>query len=172
MSLIIATSPGPATNHSFVDNNVPAGTHSYTARAYDNQNAQTTSAVVAVNVFGIALNTPTPAQNFAAPVAITLTASVTASAAIQRVEFMQENTLIGVSTGTQYTFTWGNVPAGTYTFTARAIDTQNATMSSTPVTVTVGTAQQAGAALLYPSGPSEYAAGDHQHRAAGGVALG
>jgi hypothetical protein len=59
------------------------------------------------------------------------------SRSIKRVDFFQGNLLIGTSTGAnaQYVFTWNDVPAGSYTFTARASDAQNATVRSTPITV-------------------------------------
>ncbi len=58
---------------------------------------------------------------------------------ITRVEFYNGATLVGLSvTGTAgvYTFTWLNVPAGTYTLTAKAYDSQGLSTVSGSVTVT------------------------------------
>ncbi len=83
-----------------------------------------------------------PANGAALGSIITLTATATPSGAgvtISRVEFYNGTTLVGLSaTGTAgvYTFNWTNVPAGTYTLTAKAYDSQGLSTVSGSVTVT------------------------------------
>ncbi len=56
---------------------------------------------------------------------------------ISKVEFFQGITKIGEATNQPYTLIWTNVPAGNYSLTARAIDNQNATFTSTAVSLYV-----------------------------------
>jgi hypothetical protein len=112
--------------------------HVAAARAYDNLNAATTSTPVNVNVVAISLTSPTAEQGYAvAPADIAVAADVTGAGTIQSVEFFQGNTLVYTDTAAPYSFTWGNVPAGSYTFTARVTDAQNFSVTSAPVSVTV-----------------------------------
>lgn len=52
-------------------------------------------------------------------------------------EFFAESTSLGVVTDGPYSFTWENVPAGTYAIIAVATDNDTARTFSTPVTITV-----------------------------------
>jgi chitodextrinase len=82
-----------------------------------------------------------PAHNatFAANASITLTATATDSdGTVAKVEFYNGSTLLGSDATAPYAFTWSNVPAGTYTLTARATDDKGATGTSTAATVVVG----------------------------------
>jgi len=73
----------------------------------------------------------------------TLTLSATASdsdGSITKVEFYTNTGQYladGVVSGSVYTYTWSNVPAGVYSLTAKAYDTNAASTVSTPVNVTV-----------------------------------
>ncbi|WP_146173517.1 Ig-like domain-containing protein [Pontibacter mucosus] len=128
--------------------NVAAGTYQLTARATDNDNAATTSAVVNITVSAPANTPPTvqltaPADNstFTAPATITLTASASdADGSIARVEFYQGTTKLGEDLTSPYSFAWANIPAGTYQLTARAFDNGGLSTSSSPVNVTVSAA--------------------------------
>jgi RHS repeat-associated protein len=70
------------------------------------------------------------------------------------VEFLQGNMVINTqtpATAGPYSYTWDNVPAGSYSFSVRVTDAQGATTASTPITVTVGSAaQQAQMYYIYP----------------------
>jgi RHS repeat-associated protein len=79
------------------------------------------------------LTAPAAKAVFAAPAAITLTATATptnTSRPIVKVEFFRGTTLIGTDTTSPYSFTWSNVPAGTYSLTAKATDSTGATATS------------------------------------------
>jgi hypothetical protein len=82
-----------------------------------------------------------PADNTAcqAPATIELSAyAVTAGEPISQVDYLHEGVVIGSATASPFKFDWTNVPAGTYTFTAQAAYGQGLTLTSPPVTVTVG----------------------------------
>jgi autotransporter-associated beta strand protein len=131
--------------YSFTWTNAPAGSHSITARATDDENAATTSAAVAITVNGPANAPPTvaltaPANNavVTAPASVTLTATAgDTDGTVSKVEFFQGATRLGEDTTSPYSFTWSGVPAGSYSLTALATDSSNATTTSIAVNITV-----------------------------------
>jgi uncharacterized protein (DUF2141 family) len=99
----------------------------------------------------VAITAPANNAAFTAPATIGITASASDSdGTVSRVDFYQGSTLLGSDTAAPYTFSWPNVPAGTYTLTAVATDNGSASTSSAPVTVTVS-----GAASTLPAGWSD-----------------
>ena len=127
---------------------VPAGSYTLTAKATDSRGAATTSAAISITVTAvtntppsIALASPAPGARFNAPATITLSAdAVDPDDTVSKVEFFQGSTLLGAATAVPYAFTWANVPAGSYTLTARATDSRGAAATSSPVIVAVGPA--------------------------------
>lgn len=107
----------------------------------------TQTASVTVNPSGtpptVSLTAPTPGQTFTAPASIAFSATAaaqTAGATIARVEFFQGTVKVGEADASPYAATWSNVPAGTYSLTARATDSNGLSSTSSPaVSVTVGT---------------------------------
>jgi subtilisin family serine protease len=89
----------------------------------------------------VTLMSPTEEASYVAPATIALSATASASAGIQRVEFYQGTTLITTSTSTSnpYTASWANVPAGSYTLSAKAYDTLGSWAASAQVDVMVTT---------------------------------
>lgn len=69
----------------------------------------------------------------------TLTATVTGSAAITRVEFLVDGTVIGTVTAAPYTFAWDTSVAadGAHAVTSRVTDANNVVVTSTAANVTV-----------------------------------
>ena len=127
---------------------VAAGTYSLTARAIDDDGAQTTSAAVSVTVNNSTGGNPPPSVSLTSPaagstfplsskIAIAAVAS-DSNGTVQRVEFYAGSTLLGTDASSPYGLTWKGPPAGTYTLTARAIDNGGAQTTSAPVTITVG----------------------------------
>ena len=85
-----------------------------------------------------------PAKNatFVAPANIIVSASATdTDGNIQRVDFFQNQRLIGSSVAYPFWVNWLDVTAGTYGVTAVATDDAGATTTSTSVSVTVNSAQ-------------------------------
>ncbi len=130
--------------YSFNWNNVAAGTYSLTARATDNRNAITNSAVVTLNVRAntlpsVSITSPANNSTFTTNSSITITANATdANGTITKVEFYYGNTKLGEDATSPYSITWGNVPAGTYLLKAVAFDNNGGSSTSANITVTVG----------------------------------
>jgi subtilisin family serine protease len=87
----------------------------------------------------VTLMVPTEGARYVAPATIALSATANSNTAIKRVEFYQGTTLVATSASTAnpYTASWANVPAGSYTLTARAYDTLGISTVSAPVHVMV-----------------------------------
>lgn len=71
---------------------------------------------------------------------LTLTAEATVESpfVIERVEFYQQNTLIGTDYSAPYNVTWNNLPAGNYDLSARAFTTEGKSRTSSVVSITDG----------------------------------
>jgi endoglucanase len=81
-----------------------------------------------------------PADNATVTPGSSITIAATASeqgGSISKVEFSSGSTLLGTDTTSPYAYTWPNVPAGSYTLTAKAYDAGGASAVSAPVHVTV-----------------------------------
>jgi regulation of enolase protein 1 (concanavalin A-like superfamily)/phosphatidylethanolamine-binding protein (PEBP) family uncharacterized protein len=131
--------------YSIAWNNVPAGTYSLTARATDDDGATTTSAARTITVNppanqppSVSLTAPANGATFTAPASITVSANASDSdGTVARVDFYQGTTLIGSDSTSPYSIQWNNVPSGTYSLTARAIDDDGATTTSAARTIVV-----------------------------------
>ena len=130
--------------YSFVWNNVPDGNYALSAKAIDNKNAVTTSGIVniVVNVSPTppVVNITSPANNatFVANSDITITATAsTPTGTISKVEFFNGSIKLGQDLTSPYTFVWNNVPAGSYSLTAKATNSQNAVTTSPVVSILV-----------------------------------
>jgi RHS repeat-associated protein len=124
--------------------NVAAGSHSYTARATDNQGIQTTSTVVSVLVnVAPSVSITGPANNalYTAPASFSISASASDSdGTISKVDFYQSGTLIGTATSAPYSASVANLAAGPYSFTAVATDNSGGHTTSSAISVTVDAA--------------------------------
>ncbi len=121
---------------------VPAGAYALTVVASDSLGLKTTSSVVNISVaFGlptVSLTAPASGASFSAPASISLAATASDSyGTLTSVSFYEGSSLLSTVTSAPYTYTWANVPAGSYTLTAQATDNNNSTGTSTAVTVTV-----------------------------------
>jgi len=123
--------------------NVPAGTYTITAKAFDNFSATTTSTAITVLVNApptVAITNPANNATFKSPANIFLAADASDNdGTIASVSFYYGNTLITTLTSAPYSFTWSNVPQGTYSLTAIAIDNSGSATTSTAINVTVNT---------------------------------
>ena len=123
------------------------GNYQLSARATDEQGAQTTSAIRTVTVLAnqapaISLTSPTANQGFTAPASIQLTAEASdPDNPLAKVEFFQGATLIATVLSPPYASTWENVTAGSYQITAKATDALGAETSTAPITISVANAQ-------------------------------
>ncbi len=124
---------------------VPAGSYSITAIAFDNLDVTTTSAPISItvntpgnNIPLVTLTTPASGTPFLEGDLMDMEATATDSdGTVTKVEFYQGSTKLGEDLSSPYTFTWNNLPAGTYLITARATDNQEAITISTASTVNI-----------------------------------
>lgn len=133
-----------ASPYAFTWSNVAAGTHSLTAKAFDNQGATTTSSTVSLTVKvpnqapTVKITSPAPQYSTGAPANLTVSASASdVDGSIAKVEFYAGTKLIKTEYVNPYTFTWTNVIAGSYSLTAKAYDNEGATTSSQAVVVNI-----------------------------------
>ncbi len=128
---------------SISSNNVQAGTYTITAKATDANGLTQTSSPITVKVNSlptISLTSPAANANFIAPASITLTstpATPDAGVSISKVEYFQDANLIATSTTAPFNATWENVVAGSYNISAKVTDSNNNSVSSAPVAISV-----------------------------------
>src|SRR5205823_244660 len=107
----------------------------------DNYGRTAASNSVAITVNSppsVNLTSPTSGTQFIAPAIVSINATASDSdGSVSKIEFFQGTTLLSVLTTSPYTFSWLNVPAGTYSLTARATDNLGAQTTSGSVTVNV-----------------------------------
>jgi uncharacterized protein (DUF2141 family) len=96
-------------------------------------------AVVGVNQLpAVSISSPSKNTSFNSPASITIDAVATdPDGSIIKVEFFQGNIKIGEKVTAPYSYTWKEVPAGTYSLTAVATDNGNLKTTSEAVSVTV-----------------------------------
>jgi len=90
----------------------------------------------------VSITSPANNANFTPGSNITINATASSpntGGSISKVDFYQGTTLLGTSTTSPYSFTWTNVPAGSYSLTAKATDNLNATTTSAAINITVST---------------------------------
>jgi regulation of enolase protein 1 (concanavalin A-like superfamily) len=125
--------------------NVAAGSYQLTAVARDDDGATRTSTAVSVTVNSatnqapaVSLTSPASGASFTAPANITLQATASdTDGTVTRVEFYRGTTLIGSDTTSPYSAVWTGATAGSYSLTARAVDDDGATRTSTAAAITV-----------------------------------
>jgi hypothetical protein len=115
------------------------GTHSITARAFDNSGDSTTSAARTIIVANN--QAPTISINAAANAVVGDVVAVTATAAdvdgtVTQVEFFVDNVSAGVDNASPFAMNWSAV-VGTHTFKAIATDNKGATTTSANASITV-----------------------------------
>jgi regulation of enolase protein 1 (concanavalin A-like superfamily)/SH3-like domain-containing protein len=86
----------------------------------------------------VMLTAPTNGATFTAPATITLTATASdPEGRLTKVDFYNGATLLGSDTTAPYSYSWGNVAAGSYSVRAIAVDGSGASATSAIATVTV-----------------------------------
>jgi hypothetical protein len=130
---------------------MPAGTYEFTAVATDSTGVKGSSSAATVTIAARTVTPPTVRLTAKAaglqpkaPSTVTLTATATLPSApgsepaqIVRVDFYEGALKIGEAAASPYTLTLPNLPARTYTFTARALDSRRQIGTSTAVTLTI-----------------------------------
>ena len=132
--------------YSYTWDDVPASTYTLTAVATDTHKVSTTSSPITVTVTSssapvIAITSPANGSTYTAGSNITITVSASESnGTIREVYFFDRAYYLGTSTVSPYTYTWTNVPAGTYSLTVEATDNKGGTLISAPINITVNPA--------------------------------
>ncbi len=86
----------------------------------------------------VSISSPTKSTAFIAPATITIDANASdIDGTVTRVEFFNGTVKLGEKTMAPWSFTWKEVPEGSYHLTAAATDNSNARTVSDPVTVVV-----------------------------------
>ncbi|WP_299213415.1 Ig-like domain-containing protein [uncultured Aquimarina sp.] len=86
----------------------------------------------------ITISSPSSGSTFSEGNTITVTANASdADGIITKVEFFNNNTLLGEDTSAPFSFTINNLTVGNYTLNAKAFDNDEASQISSPVTITV-----------------------------------
>lgn len=107
-----------------------------------NGTTSTTSVTVNYPVLQAVVTSPTQGASYAAPPNLVLQASAqTTPGTIQRIEYYRNGgTLIGSASTPPYSYSWAAPPAGSHSITAKVVDSQGRTADSSPVSVTVTSA--------------------------------
>jgi regulation of enolase protein 1 (concanavalin A-like superfamily)/phosphatidylserine/phosphatidylglycerophosphate/cardiolipin synthase-like enzyme len=104
----------------------------------------------------ISITSPSNGASVSAPGTVMLTVNASdVDGSVTRVDYFANSNPIPGSPMAPFTMTWNNVPAGTYTVTARATDNLGATTTSAPVTITVGGGLPGGWAQQDIGGPAQ-----------------
>lgn len=118
------------------------GTYSITAKATDDEGAISISTAVNIRVQApnraptIVLTAPSEGEIFLSTDSIAITAEAQDDAAVTKVEFFANDTLIGTDNSKPYS-TASSLLAGSYSITARATDEQGLATTSVPVNISV-----------------------------------
>ena len=121
----------------------PAGNYALTVIATNTAGQSTTSTVVNIVVNDpvlptVSITSPANNSSFLPLSTIVLNATAAYSAgSITKVDFYSNNTLLGTSTTSPYSFNWTSVPYGNYTITAKATTNNASTVISDPIAITV-----------------------------------
>lgn len=88
----------------------------------------------------VTLTAPANNASYNAPASVSITANASdADGTVSKVDFYSGSTLLGTDNTAPYSYTWTNVPAGTYNISARATDNAGASVTSASSNVTVRT---------------------------------
>ena len=142
-----------------------AGTQSLIAKAYDVQGKVGVSAAVGITVTGhspptVNLAAPVTNSTYTAPANVPLSANAIATgAAISKVEYLANGTLVATSTAAPFTSTWSGAGAGTYVLTAKATDSLGVSATSATVNIVINSNQSPQVALTSPNAAQTFYAG-------------
>ncbi|MGE0593034.1 MAG: Ig-like domain-containing protein [Vicinamibacterales bacterium] len=141
---------------------VGPGTHTLTARAWDNAGGSTLSAPVVVTVSGgsttnappvVAMTAPVAGSSLESPASVTLGASATdADGTVVEVQFFVNGSMVGWAASAPYAIPWSPPATGTYSIRATARDDDGETTASATIQVTITAPNAAPAVILQSPG--------------------
>jgi hypothetical protein len=124
-------------------NNVAVGTYNVFTKAYDDNNATSSSTPLTIKVAvnqnpTITITSPTNNSKFEEPASIAIAANANdIDGSISKVEFYNGSVLLGSDLSAPYNFNWSGVGAGNYIITAKVYDNLNAVQTSAPINITI-----------------------------------
>lgn len=129
------------------------GTATITLTVSDGALSRSTSFVLTVNALSlpvVTLTTPANGTSYTAPASINLAASVIANGhTITKVQFFSGTVLLAETATAPYSFAWGNVGAGNYSLSARAVYDAGSTVVSSSASVAVASAPPPSSGLTF-----------------------
>jgi len=169
------TTYGVGNTYSIAWNKIPAGNYNLTAKAYDSNGNTAISAAVTITVVGLPVTTLTVSPlAYTAPATINMTASATVqNNTLAKLLIYNGFTVLATSPANPtgpFSFTWNNVPAGTYKISARAQDGYGDMTATVPVTIRVRGAPIV--AITSPANNSSWATGSNLTIAANASEIG
>ncbi len=133
-----------ASPYSLTWKNVEAGNYTITSKATDNSGNVTTSSPVMIAVIEpnaaptVSITSPSINATFTSADSVTINVNAAdADGSVSKVDFYNDNTLIGSDSTSPYSFIWKNIAAGNYTITAKATDNGFAVTNSNAVSISV-----------------------------------
>ncbi len=147
---------------SFVVTNASIGTHTFTARASDNWFGTNISSGIIVTVTNpppsIAItnlvNGATYLEHTNLPI---LVRAADTNGSVTMVELFADTNLLAVVTNAPFSFVWTNIPLGTYTLSARAIDNEGVSTLSSAITINVISNQLPSVSIVAPTNGATFA---------------
>ena len=154
-----------------VDNSSPytanytsvVGTHSLTARATDNQGAQTTSAAVSITVANnppptVSITSPSNGASFITGSVVAIAANASDNVSVASVEFFVDGVSQGIDNTSPYTANYTAV-SGSHSLTARATDNPGAQSTSAAISITVANNPPPTVSITSPSNNTSFIVG-------------
>ena len=160
----IISRPGYITNNPI--SLIITGTGSRIADSYEGASAQAAKLTVSYTLDlsnkapAVSMISPVDGYEVDAPATLLLTSSASdPDGTVAQVEYYNGVSLIGVGEGTDYSFTWDEIPAGSYAITAKATDDMGAITLSPAVNVVVRGPNQAPiVSIISPTEAAEFTA--------------
>jgi hypothetical protein len=129
-----------ASTREILFNNVQSNQSGSYVATYTNAAGCKSSSTFTLNVNApptVSISSPIGGTSFTDPANITITVSATdADGTISKVEYLDNNTVIGTSTSVPYSFVWTSPSPGAHIITVRVTDNNGGITTSAPVTVT------------------------------------
>jgi RHS repeat-associated protein len=150
--------------YSYTWSGAAVGSYNLTAKATDDKNVETTSAVVVVNVKAnvaptVSVSSPVNNTTFYGPATMTLAANATDNdGKVNKIAFYRGATLIGNADLATSTLAWVNPPVGMHSVTAKATDDKGLTTTSAAVAVTVKAAPVPSISITGPGNDASFTA--------------
>ncbi len=149
--------------------NVPAGSYNLIAVAIDASGVSVSSNPVGITVTSssyppvVSITSPSNKSTFTQGSTFTVTASASEiNGTIAQVQYYSGSTLLATANTSPYTASWTNSNAGSFTLTAKAIDTKGVSTISSPITFTVTAASSSPiVSITSPADASSYTAGSN-----------